>query len=328
MKHLFKSALVKSAVVAAGLVGAAAPALADEVVLNAVTLAPRQVNITEPFALFVDEVNERFEGRVRIVWRGGPEVMPPFRQAEGVRNGSIDMAYTSPSYYGGLVPASPTMNLSFNDYETIAATDYHERLTELHEEQGLVLLGEIPATDLDFLIYLAEPIESLDELQGKRIRVFPTLLPLIQALGAEPIVLPMEEIFTAMERGTVDGFVQGPVGNHLQFEGIVQQVIYPGVYRAGFPVLVNPDTWAEIPAETQAELVSFLRDDFAPRMDEIWEDDLAQGVAEMEQAGFQRLELTGADEEAYRQTAMDAAWATIVESAGEEIAAELRPMME
>jgi TRAP-type transport system periplasmic protein len=323
MKHLIKSTLV-----AATLAATSIPVAAQEVAFNAVTLAPRSVNITNPFAMFVEEVNERFEGRVRINWRGGPEVIPPFRQAEAVRNGSIDMAYTSPSYYGGLVPASPTMNLSFNDYVTIAETNYHERLAELHAEQDLVLLGEIPATDLDFLIYLSDPIESLDELEGRRIRVFPTLLPLIVALGAEPIVLPMEEIYTGMERGTIDGFVQGPVGNHLQFEGIVRQVIYPGVYRAGFPVLVNPDAWAEVPADVQAELISFLRDDFAPRVDRIWAEDLAQGVADMEAAGFQRLELTGEAEAFYRQTAMDAAWATIVESAGAEIAAELRAMME
>lgn len=323
MRHLMKKTLLAAAMTALAL-----PALAQSVTLNAVTLAPRQASITNPFAMFVDEVNQRFEGRINIVWRGGPEVIPPFRQAEAVRNGSIDMAYTSPSYYGGLVPASPTMNLSFNDYNTIAATNYHERMTELHAERGLVLLGEIPASELDFLIYLREPIESLDDLQGRRIRVFPTLLPLIQALGAEPIVLPMGEIFTGMERGTIDGFVQGPVGNHLQFEGIVQQVIYPGVYRAGFPVLVNPDTWAQVPEETQNELISFLRDDFAPRADTLWAEDLAQGVADMEAAGFQRFELTGEAEAAFRQLAMDSAWATIEASAGAEIAAELRPMME
>jgi len=323
MKHLLKKTLL-----AAAMTAMAVPVLADPVVFNAVTLAPRQASITNPFSMFVDEVNERFEGRVQIVWRGGPEVMPPFRQAEGVRNGAVDMTYTSPSYYGGLVPASPTMNLSFNDYNTIAATNYHERLAELHADQGLVLLGEIPASQLDFLIYLRDPIETLADLEGRRIRVFPTLLPLIQALGAEPIVLPMGEIFTGMERGTIDGFVQGPVGNHLQYEGIVHQVVYPGVYRAGFPVLVNPDTWAQVPEDTQNELISFLRDDFAPRMDVIWSDDLAQGEADMAAAGFQRLELTGDAEAAYRQLAMDSAWATIEASAGADLAAELRAMME
>ena len=89
MKHLFKSALVAATMIAA-------PAVADVVTINAVTLAPKPVYINNPFAMFVEEVNEKFAGEVEINWRGGPEVMPPFKQAEGVRNGAVDMTYTRP----------------------------------------------------------------------------------------------------------------------------------------------------------------------------------------------------------------------------------------
>jgi TRAP-type transport system periplasmic protein len=322
MKHLIASALVAATL-------ATVPGLAmAEVTINAVTLAPRQASITNPFKAFVEEVNEKFAGEIRINWRGGPEVVPPFKQAEAVRNGAIDMAYTSPSYYEGLVPTSSTMNLSFKRYTEIAPTNYHERMTELHAEKDIVLLGEIPASDLDFLIYLAEPIASLDDLKGKRIRVFPTLLPLVRALGVEPIVLPMEEIYTAMERGAIDGFMQGPVGNAKQFEGVVKMVVYPGVYRAGFPVLLNKDTWNQMSPDLQQRLVAFLRDDFAPRIDEIWEEPIAEGVREMDAAGFVRFALPPEQEAIYRKTAMDAAWDGIAANAGAEIAAELRAMLD
>lgn len=321
MKHLIKSAFIAAIV-------AAAPALAEPVQINAVTLAPKPVYINGPFATFVEEVNEKFANHVEINWRGGPEVMPPFKQAEGVRNGAMDMTYTSPSYYQGLVPTSGTMNLSFKTYNEIAATDYHERMTELHAEKDLVYLGEIPATELNFFIYMGEEIGSLDDLQGKRIRVFPTLLPLVQALGAEPIVLPMGEIYTAMERGAIDGFMQGPLGQAEQFGDLVKTVVAPGVYRAGFPVLVNSATWAEIPEDVQNELVTFLREDFAPRMDTIWADPIAESQAQMREKGWTFLELSGDDAALYEQTAMDAAWAATAANAGEEIAAELRAMLD
>lgn len=268
MKHLLKSAFIAVAL-------SAAPALADAVKINAVTLAPKPVYINGPFASFVEEVNEKFAGEVEIVWRGGPEVMPPFKQAEGVRNGAMDMTYTSPSYYQGLVPTSGTMNLSFKNYAEIAATDYHERMTELHAEKDLVFLGEIPATQLNFFIYMGEDISSLEDLKGKRIRVFPTLLPMVQALGAEPIVLPMEEIYTALERGAIDGFMQGPLGQAEQFGDLVKTVVAPGVYRAGFPVLINSGTWAEMSPDLQERLTTFLREDFAPRQDDIWAEPIA-----------------------------------------------------
>lgn len=326
MKHFLKSAFIASAFIAASLV--ATPALADVVKINAVTLAPKPVYINKPFKMFVDEVNTKFAGEVEINWRGGPEIMPPFKQAEGVRNGSVDMTYTSPSYYQGLVPTSGTMNLSYKTYAEIAATNYHERMTELHAEKDLIFLGEIPATQLNFVIYMGEEVSSLEDLKGKRIRVFPTLLPIVKALGAEPIVMGMGDIFTAMERGTIDGYMQGPLAQAKQFEGLVKTVIFPGVYRAGFPVLINKKTWGKMSTDLQQRLTTFLRWDFAYRMDYIWGQDIADNIELMKAAGFNILELPADEAARYEQMAMDAAWAVTAANAGDEVAAELRGMLD
>ena len=325
MKHFLKSAFIAASLVATLV---ATPALADAVKIDAVTLAPKPVYINKPFKMFVDEVNTKFAGEVEINWRGGPEVMPPFKQAEGVRNGAVDMTYTSPSYYQGLVPTSGTMNLSYKTYAEIAATNYHERMTELHAEKDLIFLGEIPATQLNFVIYMGEEVSSLEDLKGKRIRVFPTLLPIVKALGAEPIVMGMGDIFTAMERGTIDGYMQGPLAQDKQFEGLVKTVIFPGVYRAGFPVLINKKTWGKMSTDLQQRLTTFLRWDFAYRMDYIWGQDIADNIELMKAAGFNILELPADEAARYEQMAMDAAWAVTAANAGDEIAAELRGMLD
>jgi len=326
MKHFLKSAFIASAFIAASLV--ATPALADVVKIDAVTLAPKPVYINKPFKMFVDEVNTKFAGEIEINWRGGPEIMPPFKQAEGVRNGAVDMTYTSPSYYQGLVPTSGTMNLSYKTYAEIAATNYHERMTELHAEKDLIFLGEIPATQLNFVIYMAKEVSGLEDLKGKRIRVFPTLLPIVKALGAEPIVMGMGDIFTAMERGTIDGYMQGPLAQAKQFEGLVKTVIFPGVYRAGFPVLINKKTWGKMSTDLQQRLTTFLRWDFAYRMDYIWGQDIADNIELMKGAGFNILELPADEAARYEQMAMDAAWAVTAANAGDEVAAELRGMLD
>ena len=325
MKHFLKSAFIAASLVATLV---ATPALADAVKIDAVTLAPKPVYINKPFKMFVDAVNKKFAGEIEINWRGGPEIMPPFKQAEGVRNGAVDMTYTSPSYYQGLVPTSGTMNLSYKTYAEIAATNYHERMTELHAEKDLIFLGEIPATQLNFVIYMGEEVSSLEDLKGKRIRVFPTLLPIVKALGAEPIVMAMGDIFTAMERGAIDGYMQGPLAQAKQFEGLVKTVIFPGVYRAGFPVLINKDTWAKMSPDLQQRLTTFLRWDFAYRVDYLWGQDIADNIELMKAAGFNILELPADEAARYEQMAMDAAWAVTAENAGEEVAAELRAMLD
>jgi TRAP-type C4-dicarboxylate transport system substrate-binding protein len=320
MKTLLKSALAGAALVA--LTGAAGA----EVRLNAVSFAPKAADISKGFAHFVERMNAEFDGELEITWRGGPEVIPPFEQGNAVRAGSIDMAFVSPSFYEGLLPAAATPNLSLKSFKEIRDSGYFDRMAEIHRGVGLELLGEVPATDVQFFIFLNRPVEDVSELADMRIRVFPTVLPFVRALGAEPIVMPQEEIFTAMERGLVDGFVRGSVGWAEQFEGVVTHYIAPSFYRAGFPILVNPNSWAGLDADLQTRVRDFIMTELAPEIDGMWGEMLATGDAQMAAAGFQRIELEGEARDAYLAMALDAAWAAMAERAP-DVADDLRAFM-
>jgi TRAP-type transport system periplasmic protein len=320
MKTLLKSALAGAALVA--LTGAAGA----EVRLNAVSFAPKSADISKGFAHFVERMNAEFDGELEITWRGGPEVIPPFEQGNAVRAGSIDMAFVSPSFYEGLLPAAATPNLSLKSFEEIRDSGYFDRMAEIHRGVGLELLGEVPATDVQFFIFLNRPVEDVSELADMRIRVFPTVLPFVRALGAEPIVMPQEEIFTAMERGLVDGFVRGSVGWAEQFEGVVTHYIAPSFYRAGFPILVNPNSWAALDADLQSRVRDFIMTELAPEIDGMWGEMLATGDAQMAAAGFQRIELEGEARDAYLAMALDAGWAAMAERAP-DVADGLRAFM-
>lgn len=318
---LFKSLLGLS------LIGAASAAQAEEITLNAVSFTPKTAVVSHGFKEFVTAINEKFDGELEINWRGGPEVMPPFRLADAVRNGSIDMALTSPSYYSGLVPSATASNLSFKTYEEIAETDYLERMTQVHAERGLHLLGEIPASPVKFFLFFKDEVTGLDDLEGKRIRVFPTILPFVESLGAKPLVMPMGEIYTAMERGVIDGFAQSNLGWVDQFEDVVNYYITPPYYRAGFSVLVNPDAWSELPEELRGRVQTYLREELASEIDRSWDEIIATGYQQMEDAGFQEVKLTGDAADEYLNTAIEAAWQHLAEDVDPELHAELKSML-
>ncbi len=303
-----------------------ASAASAEVRLNAVTFAPRAAEITGGIAHFIDRVNAEFEGELHITWRGGPEVIPPFEQGNAVRAGAIDMAFVSPSFYEGLMPSSAAPNLSLKSFVELRDAGYYERMAEIHRDYGLELIGEVPATDVQFYIFLNREVEGPEDLDGMRIRVFPTVLPFVRALGAEPIVMPQEEIFTAMERGLVDGFVRGSVGWAEQFEGVVTHFISPSFYRAGFPVLVNPRAWGRLDADLQARVSDFIMNELSPEVDTMYVEMLEKGAREMEAAGFQRIELSDEVAAQYLATALDAAWAVMAERAP-DVAEELRAFL-
>ena len=90
MKHLLKSALIAATL-------AAAPAFADAVKINAVTLAPKPVYINKPFASFVEEVNQKFAGEIEINWRGGPEVLSEQVGRDGMTVSRVRRASETPT---------------------------------------------------------------------------------------------------------------------------------------------------------------------------------------------------------------------------------------
>ncbi|WP_028671216.1 hypothetical protein [Saccharospirillum impatiens] len=300
---------------------------AEEIRMNVVSFTPKTAAVSDGFVRFIDAINAEFDGELELNWRGGPEIMDPFRMADAVRNGSMDMAMMSPSYYAGLVPSSPSSNISLKTYEEINATGYFDRMTEIHAERGLTYLGEIPATDVKFYIFLKDEVTDHTELQGKRIRVFPTVLPFVRGLGAEPLVLPIGEIYTAMERGVIEGFVQGNLGWAEQYEDVVNYYITPAIYRAGFNVIVNPRAWSELPEDLQTRVQTFLREELAPQLDRGWQPIIDQGNQEVADAGFQEIRLSDEAAADYQTIALDAAWDHLATKIDPELAAELKAML-
>ncbi|WP_355661958.1 TRAP transporter substrate-binding protein DctP [Halomonas salifodinae] len=323
-----KATTLTSLMAGVSLAGLSFTAAADAVTLNVVSFTPKTAAVSDGFERFVNAVNEEFEGELALNWRGGPEVMPPFRLADAVRNNSIDMALISPSYYSGLVPSSSSANFSFKNYEEILESGYYDRMTEIHAERGLHYLGEIPATDVKFFLFFKNPVSGIDDLAGKRIRVFPTGLPFIEALGANGLVLPIGEIYTAMERGAIDGFMQGNLGWAEQYEDVVNYYITPPFYRAGFSILVSQRAWGRMSDELRESLQDYVRHTLGPELDRGWGDVIAAGDAEVAAAGFEEIAFEGEEAERYLQIAIDAAWEHMQEQIGnDELTAELRAML-
>ncbi|TGG94256.1 hypothetical protein E4656_08815 [Natronospirillum operosum] len=296
--------------------------------LRVVSFIPQAIPLATGFQAFIDGINDEFAGEVQLNWIGGPEVINPFDLADAVRNGAIDVALISPSYYSGTVPASTTNNLSMKTYEEIRGTGYYERLDELHADRGLKFWGEIPASEIGFNIWLGDEITSLDDIRGKRIRVFPTAQPFLEAMGANTTIMPIGEIFTAMERGVIDGFVQGNQGWAPQYGDVVSHYVSPQFYRAGFNVLVNQDAWNRMSEDLRERLQTYLRDDLAYQLEaESWDQYLALGEQEIEEAGYVELRLEGDDAEDYLNQSLETAWDLMREDLGEDLANELMDML-
>lgn len=291
---------------------------AAEVKLKMVSMLPKKTPIGQTFGGFVDRINKELKGEFQIDWRGGPEVVPQFKQPNAVRLGSVDMTLTSPSYANGILNVSGSANYSNKKYEDIKSTGYLDYMTKLHAAKGLIYVGELPVSQLRFHIFLKSPIQKLADFKGLKIRVFPAIAPAVKAIGASPLVLPMTEIYTAMERGIIDGFVTGASGVAKQFKGLTKAYVEPGFYRASFHVLANPKSWAKVPAATQAKVIDFVRNADPATYEASWNENLDASYKALKTDGVKAVRFSAEEEAKFKRTVLEAAWAAVRKKAPEE----------
>lgn len=289
----------------------AAQVAAKEVTIKLVSMLPKKHPIGKSFNGFITRMNAKLKGEFQIDWRGGPEVVPQFKQPNAVRLGSVDATLTSPSYANGILNVSGSANFSNRQYNAIKSTGYHDLMAKLHAPKGLIYVGELPVSQLRFHIFLKDPIQKLEDFKGMKIRVFPAIAPAVKALGANPVVLPMPQIYTAMERGVVKGFATGVSGVAKKYKGLIGAYVTPGFYRATFHFLMNPKTWANVPAQTRKKVIDFVRNGDPATYEASWNASLKDGYEQLAKDGVKAVKFSAAEETKFSKMVLEAAWSDV-----------------
>ena len=79
---------------------------------------------------------------------------------------------------------------------------------------GLKLLALTTQGTNGYHCYLRRPLSPEDDWKGRKIRGVVSYHGVIRALGGEPVVLPMGEVYVGLERGVMDGSC-GPAAGML-----------------------------------------------------------------------------------------------------------------
>jgi TRAP-type C4-dicarboxylate transport system substrate-binding protein len=322
------SARVFGFIVAITLVVSASWVWAGAVNFKAVAFLPANNANVAGFNVFMDKMNEKFKGQVSIELLGGPEVTPPFQLHEAVKNGVIDMCVTSCGYYPSLLWEAQSAMFTNRDYlEEVAKTDYYKVMRDLHREKGLIWLG--PGTLKDtFHLYTNAELKAPEDLSGKKIRVFPPFIPLMKAVGAAPINLPIGDIYTAMERGAIDGFVQSPLGfvTDFSWHEVTDYVLTYPLYKAVAVILVNPKKWNQLSPDLQKAIIEYKDTEINEAIAEYYTNLRQERWDLMIEKGVKPLEFSAADGERFLDTAYDAAWDHII-SKSPELGPKLKEML-
>lgn len=254
--RISKFGLIAGGLAAAIVAVASAPSMAaDPITIKAVIPYTPNYAFSNNFFIFQKLANEKLKGKLNVSYIGGAEVVPPFEQFEAVRDGAVDMAMAVGAYYRGQVPEAPAALGARKSTPELRANGFLAIMREVHKKQGVHLLAHIGGTRGDaYRLYSNVKITKAD-LTGIKMRVSPTYIPLVTALGGTAVNMAPGEVYTALERKVVDGFGWTYLGiGDYGMDEVTKYVLDHPFYSTDIFVLINLKKWQSIPADIQAVL--------------------------------------------------------------------------
>ena len=290
-------------------------AAAEEVTLRAVSAFAEGTEFSKNFERFVEKVNADGKGLIKINYIGGPRAVPPFEVGNAVRTRVVDMANVTGAFYTNLMPEADGFKLNGKPMSEQRKNGTWEYMNQLHSQKLNSQYLARQFHNVPFHIYLNKKIDKID-FTGLKIRVTPVYRDVVEALGGAPITTPPGEVYTALERGVVDGYGWPITGIFdLGWEKVTKFRMEPPFYSVEVNVLVNLDAWKSLNNAQRALLNNAA----------LWlegRDDEQEAIIKAErerqtEAGIQPLDFGPAAGKGFLDRAYDVAWASVIKRAPE-----------
>lgn len=220
---------------------------------------------------WAEKVKKASNGRLIIDPVLGGAVCPSTKEFEAVHNGVLEIGTGSCAWCLDLVPtgsifAAPVGGMDAAGmrvwYEYGGGKELWDRATERF---NIVSLADNPIQNFtpEIWCFSTFPIESMADLQGKKMRAMGDAGAVLNRLGLSVVFLPPGEIYESLQRGVLDmAESTGPnsIVESAYYE--IAQYYYFSSSRAatdcGF-TWVNKDAWEELPPDLQEILTSEVR---------------------------------------------------------------------
>jgi TRAP-type C4-dicarboxylate transport system substrate-binding protein len=197
-------------------------------------------------------------------------------------------------------------------------------LNGLFEAKGLYYYART-GEGIQYYIYSNKRIDRAD-LSGLKLRIAPIYRDFFQKLGASVVQIAPGEVYTALERGVVDGYGWPLIGIFdLGWQEKTKYRLEPGFYSIELGVIFNLNAWKRLTPAQRAFL----------EKERVWLEGLnaemggreaQEELKRQKEAGIEVIKLDDAQAKLFIKTAYESAWDAIV-AASPQHGPKLREMM-
>lgn len=254
---------------------------------------------------WIEHVERRSGGslRIRTIWSGA--LLAADQSMIELRHGVADIGLITPIYAKGGAHLIRTQSGFYTGVQSVEDQVAMYRCLERSSPQitaelaGLRILA-VQGGSLPGLITRERPVERLSDLRGLRIRAPTELLRVLRELGADPVNLPMGEVYSALAKGVLDGVIApADTFRALHFAEVTRWYTELVVPRGAYPArAMGEASWQRLRPEHRELLAAAVP---------VWEGALAEetraavvtGFAAARAAGVRRIPMAAGEQERF-----------------------------
>jgi TRAP-type C4-dicarboxylate transport system substrate-binding protein len=209
---------------------------------------------------------------IRPVWAGA--LLSSDMSLEELRHGVADVGLITPIYSRGGTHLLRIQTGFYSGADSIGSQVALYRCLEStvpeidRELAGLHVLA-VQGGLLPGILTRDRPVRTLGDLKGLRIRAPTELLAVLRTLGADPVNMPMGDVYSAMARDVIDGVI-APVDTFrvLHFDEVGKYYYTLSVPRGAYPSrAIGEQAWQRLTPQQQRLL---------DQSTQVWEEALTE----------------------------------------------------
>jgi TRAP-type C4-dicarboxylate transport system substrate-binding protein len=301
--------------VAAALAAISTLACAQEVSLRVVSAFPENLYYVKRLTDWIAKVNAEGKGTLQLNFIGGPKAIPTFEVGNAVKTGVVDIAMSTGAYYTNLMPEADALKLTQVPVSVLRKNGGIDYINKVWNEKANMQYLARVVDDTPFHLYINKRIDKPD-LTGMKIRITPVYRDFFQALGATVVQIAPGEVYTALERGVVDGY-GWPIHGlfDLNWQEHTKFRVDPGFYNAEVSLVMNLDKWKALTGKQRDYLLTQALAFEAQNRE--WQPYNSEESKRQAKAGIQTIAFSPAQARQYYDKAYEVGWASIIKASPE-----------
>lgn len=227
-------------------------------------------NITINYApnIFKKYVEAWSGGRIKIDFKGGPEIVAFSEIPKVTERGMFDISFTAPPFVGSQYPAFSLFNFTNPVNQRIAVRDdtLWDLMNKITRNHGMVYLGVCNAGTPNFILFTKKPPLNangrIESLRGLKIRTGgPFDADLVSDLGGTPVAMHPGEIFEGLRTKLIDGTFT-PMNNAVisRYWELASYMTREGVYSFNAMLFMNANAFDKLSPENQKLIIEVAKE--------------------------------------------------------------------